>query len=531
MFSLSDLSLKIGSRILFEKVSFSLNPKTRYGLVGANGTGKSTFLKILSGEIAPSSGTFSKPKQDSVGVLRQDYYHFEKDAIIDVVLMGQELLWSTLHKKNRLLSKEDLTDQDIEDLGKCEETLNMINGYEAESQAATLLEGLGISKSRHAMPLASLSGGYKIRVLLAQLLFKAPSLLLLDEPTNYLDIISIRWLEQYLKEFTGCLIVCSHDRSFLNGISQEIIDIDYETITLYPGSYEDFVEQKLQKTLQLVSATETMDKKKEHLQSYVDRFRAKASKAKQAQSRMRMIEKMEEEKGQLSRKPSSRRYPHFVFSDPDRSSQVVVEILNLSKTFGSNQVLNNIAFQIERGDKIAIVGPNGVGKSTLLEIMMGHLQKDEGEFKWGSSLKIGYFPQHFQRELENFTTPLEYIASCNPLENEQTLRATLGKVLFTKDDTQKKINSLSGGEKARLVLGAIMLKKPNFIICDEPTNHLDLESCESLAEALQEFKGTLLCVSHNRYFVSQIAERIIEIKKDSFFDFKGSYEEYQEKRG
>lgn len=531
MFSISNLSLKIGSRTLFENAFFSLNKGVRYGLVGANGTGKSTFLKILSGEITPSSGSFSKPKQESVGVLRQDYYHFEKEAILNVVLMGKAELWKIFEEKDLLLAKDHLSDEDIESLGLIEEKIEMLKGYEAESEAAALLEGLGILKAKHSMPLASLSGGYKIRVLLAQLLFKAPSLLLLDEPTNYLDIISIRWLEQHLKNFPGCLVVCSHDRSFLNGISQEILDIDYETITLYKGTYEDFVEQKIQKTFQLSSETEGLEKKKKHLESFVERFGAKATKAKQAQSRLKMISKIEQEQSQFSRKPTSRKYPNFSFSEPDRSSQVILEIIDLTKAFGSHLVLNKVGFQIERGDKIAIVGPNGVGKSTLLEIMMGYLSADEGHFKWGSSLKIGYFPQHFERELKDFSTPLEYLANKHPLETEQALRSTLGKVLFSKDDILKKIPSLSGGEKARLVLAAIMLKKPNFIICDEPTNHLDLESCESLEEALQEFEGTVLCVSHNRHFVSQIASRIIEIKQDSFFDFKGSYQEYQEKRG
>lgn len=438
MFSVSNLSLKIGSRTLFDKASFSLNEGVCYGLVGANGTGKSTFLKILSGEITPSSGTFSKPKQETVGVLRQDYYHFEQESILDVVLMGKELLWKVFKQKEALLAQDELSDLDIEALGVLEEQIELVKGYEAESEAASLLEGLGIVKGKHLMPLASLSGGYKIRVLLAQLLFKAPSLLLLDEPTNYLDIISIRWLEQYLKNFQGCLVVCSHDRSFLNGICQEILDIDYETITLYRGSYDDFVEQKIQKTLQLGSETESLEKKKKHLEHFVERFGAKATKAKQAQSRLKMISKIEQEQTQFTRKPTSRRYPNFSFSVPDRSSQVILEIVNLSKAFGSHLVLNKVGFQIERGDKIAIVGPNGVGKSTLLEMMMGYLTPDSGEFKWGSSLKIGYFPQQFERELKGYVTPLEYLASKHPLETEQALRSTLGKVLFLKTIFKKK---------------------------------------------------------------------------------------------
>lgn len=531
MFSLSNLALKIGSRTLFENVYLSLNEGVRYGLVGANGSGKSTFLKILSGDVTPSEGVFAKPKEATVGVLRQDYYHFEKHAILHVVMMGKAHLWQIFEKKEKLLTQEELTDEDISLLGDLEEEIERMQGYQAESDAAALLEGLGIDKSRHAMPLASLSGGYKIRVLLAQLLFKQPSLLLLDEPTNYLDIVSIRWLEQYLKQFTGCLIVCSHDRSFLNGISEEIMDIDYETITLYKGSYDAFVEQKIEKTLQIGLQSEGLEKKKKHLESFVTRFGAKASKARQAQSRLKMIAKLDQEKEQYSRKPSSRRYPDFGMSPPDRSSHVILEIQAISKAFGSRLVLDEVSFQIERQDKIAIVGPNGVGKSTLLEMIMGYLKADAGQFKWGSSLKVGYFPQHFERVLHNFSTPLEYLAKEHPQIGEQQIRSTLGRVLFSKDDIHKLIPQLSGGEKARLVLAGIMLQKPNFIILDEPTNHLDLESCESLEEALVEFEGTVLCVSHNRYFVGEIATRIIEITPEDFYDFKGPYDEYQQKRG
>lgn len=526
MFSISNLALAFGARTLFANVNLTLNLGVCYGLVGANGCGKSTFLKILSGLISPSDGIFAKPKNAIIGVLRQDYYHFEKDRIIDVVLMGQEPLWNALCEKEKILSKEELLDEDIENLGNLEDLIEKYDGYSAEGEVSALLEGLGIDKNQQENPLGSLSGGYKIRVLLAQLLFKKPALLLLDEPTNYLDINSIYWLENYLKSFKGAMVVCSHDRSFLNGICHEILDIDYEKISVYKGNYDDFVSQKIEKALQLSSQKEGLEKKQEHLQNYITRFGAKASKASQAQSKLKSLVKIEEEKQQFISKPTSRRYPNFNFPDPKRSSEMIVSLEGIEKSYLPRKILDGVGFEIHKHDKIAIVGPNGVGKSTLLEILNGYIQPDAGQIKWGQSLEVAYFPQHFERELKDALNPLDHLMKNFPLITEQKIRAVLGACLFTKDDVLKSIKALSGGEKARVVMASIMLKNPNVIFADEPTNHLDLEACESLEEAFTHFDGTICVVSHNRYFISQFANRIIEITPRGIFDFKGSYEEY-----
>lgn len=530
MFCIVDLSLHFGARCLFEKVNLTLNPGTRYGLVGANGCGKTTFLKILSGEQPPTTGEMIKPKQATVGVLRQDYYHFEKDKILDVVLMGQPILWKALSRKHELLEKEELADQDIEELGEMEELIQKEGGYEAESEAAALLEGLGIEKEKHEKPLKALSGGYKIRTLLAQLLFNKPSLLLLDEPTNYLDIVSIRWLELYLQSFTGAVVICSHDRAFLNQVCQEMLDVDYGRIKSYKGNYEDFVEQKLEDVLQSESIAEGYDKKQKHLQSFIDRFGAKASKAKQAQSKLKSVIKLEEEKKAYAIQPSSRRYPNFNLKSDSKSGVIPLEVIDIHKSFGSHNVLNGVSFEIQRNERVAIVGSNGIGKSTLLEIIMGKIPQDEGEFRWGSSTEVAYFPQHFQRELVGAKTLVDYLTIQHPTATEQQIRSTLGQVLFPKDDIYKHVDRLSGGEKARLIMAKMMLGSHNFLVFDEPTNHLDLESCEALEEAINAYEGTVLLVSHNRYFISTVATRIIELTKDSFFDFKGTYEEYVEKR-
>lgn len=531
MFSLQELSLSYGIRTLFDNVSLTLNQGVRYGLVGANGCGKSSFLKILSGDLTPSHGKFLKPKNAKVGILRQDYYLFEKDAIINVVMMGKKELWDLFQKKETLLSKETLEESDLFLLDDFETKIEQLGGYIAQSQASSLLEGLGIAEKRHFDPLGSLSGGYKIRVLLAQLLFNEPDLLLLDEPTNYLDIGSIAWFGNHLKSFKGCAVVCSHDRAFLNDVATEILDIDYEKIKNYKGDYEYFCEQKIQDLLLKESSEKQLEKKEKHLETFVTRFGAKATKAAQAQSKMKLIEKIQLEKKAFEQASTSRRYPSFHFQDPTRVPAIVLQVEELEKAYLTKQVLNSLSFEVECNDKIAIVGPNGVGKSTLLEILTSHVMQDRGRVKWSPQIKWGYFPQHFEKELHEHKGLIDYLHFHFPRESEEKIRRVLGQVLFSKDDILKSINQLSGGEKARAVIARLMLSQFSVLIMDEPTNHLDLEACDSLVEAITAFEGVVILVSHQRHFIAQLATRIFEITPQGFYDFKGSYQEYVDKRG
>lgn len=530
MFSVIGVSVRFGASYLFEKVNLTLNLGTRYGLVGANGCGKSTFLKVLSLKMKPEAGEVVKPKLATIGVLRQDYYLLEKERIVDVVLQGRQVLWEALKRQQELLDQEHLTDEHIEELGEIEECLQKEGGYSAENEAAALLEGLGIDKAKHEQPLETLSGGYKIRTLLAQLLFAKPTLLLLDEPTNYLDIISIRWLEGYLQSFPGTVVICSHDRSFLNNTCEEIIDIDYGIIKVYKGDFELFIEQKANDILQRGAALGNIDKKQQQLQAFADRFGAKASKAKQAQSKLKAVERLEEDKQAYQLQQSSRGYPYFDFKMGSPSGVIPLEIKNFQKSFGSHRLFHHLSFEMHRKDRLVIVGPNGVGKSTLLHILVGELAQDQGELKWGANVRIGYFPQHFEKELLGFDTVIGYLTAKHPELTEQRIRSMLGQMLFPRDDVYKKVDQLSGGEKARLVFAHVLLSDHNFLILDEPTNHLDLESCEALAEALAAYEGTVLFVSHNRYFIGALANRVIEITREGHFDFKGSYEEYIQER-
>lgn len=531
MFSLSNLSLSIGDRSLFKDVNVTLNPNRNYGLVGSNGSGKSTLIKVLAGQIEPSSGCFAKPKEAKIGILRQDYYFFESFKILDVVLFGRKELWKAFEKKNKILEKEEFSNEDLDSLDECEMLIEKNGGYEAESEAALLLEGLGIPASKQENLLSSLSGGYKIRVLLAQLLFDHPNLLLLDEPTNYLDIVSIAWLEEYLKKFEGTTLICSHDRMFLNKTCDYILDLDFQTIKSYKGDFESFLEQKQEYLKKSSEAVEGIEEKEKHLQNFIDRFGSKASKASQAQSKSKALEKLQNEKNEFILGSSSRVRPHFSFKKPQRSGQICLQVKSISKTLGDRKILDQVSFEVEREDKVAIVGPNGVGKSTLLEIIVSKKTSDEGEIKLGSNLSVGYFPQHFEKIVLEAQTPYEFITNFHPIATEQQVRGALGSHLFHKEEVFKKTKDLSGGEKARVLLASLSLGHHNFLIFDEPTNHLDLEACDALSEAISEFEGSVVVVSHNRFFIESIATRIIEITPSGVFDFKGSYKEYLDKRG
>ncbi|MDP1880762.1 MAG: ATP-binding cassette domain-containing protein [Parachlamydiaceae bacterium] len=527
---LSNLSMRFGGKILFKNVSLQFNPGNHYGLIGANGCGKSTLIKIMTGETIPETGSVIVPKQLKLGSLSQDHYLYEKYTLLDVVLMGRQELWKALEDKNKLLLSEEFGDFECEELVRLENIIEKTGGYQAESEAAELLEGLGIRANRHRHPLELLSGGYKLRVLLAQVLFGKPDILVLDEPTNHLDLDSIKWLEIYLKNFPGTIIVTSHDREFLNGICTHIADVDYGTIKIYKGNYDAYEIQKEANKDQVELTLKKQDKKKADLQEFIDRFGSKATKAKQAQSKAKLVENIEEEMESIQMAPSSRIYPKLNFVPTRNSGIKVIEAKEICKSFGEKNVLNKVSFTIERGERIAIIGPNGIGKSTLLEILTNNEVLDQGSFEWGFAAQVAYFPQNHIREMEANHSLLDWLGQFDSKATDQELRNVLGRVLFSGDTVKQPLSILSGGELARLLLAKMMLLKPNVLIFDEPTNHLDIEAIEELIKALKAYEGTILLVSHNRYFVSEIANRIFEVTNEGVNDFQGTYSEYLEKK-
>lgn len=528
MISVSNLGKSFGDRTLFQGVSFQLDPGQRYGLVGANGSGKTTLLGILAGDEESSEGTVSIPKDLRLGVLRQDQFLYEDEEILGVALMGNPELWRAMVEKEKLLKAAELDPEapfDAHRFAELEETVQLHDGYTAEARAARILEGLGIPADVHREPLSVLSGGFKLRVLLAQVLASAPDVLLLDEPTNHLDILSIRWLETFLTEFAGPVVVISHDHRFLDNVATRILDVDYETVTLYKGNYTRFVDAKREERERREKEIEQREKEIAHHQEFVDRFRAKASKARQAQSKLRMIEK---KAGELEALPgSSRRYPTFRFEPRRPSGKDVLALSGIVKAYDDNLVLHGVDLEVRRGDRIAVIGPNGIGKSTLLRIAMGDVTPDAGEVVWGHETHVGYFAQDHHEQLSGLDRTIEeWLWDFCPGRDRGFVRGQLGLMLFSGDEGAKRLTALSGGEAARLVFARIAQERPNVLVLDEPTNHLDMESIEALVEGLRSFDGTLILVSHDRWFVSRLATRVVEIRADGIRDYPGSYEEY-----
>jgi ATPase subunit of ABC transporter with duplicated ATPase domains len=530
MITATKLSMRYGGKILFKDASLQLNPGNHYGLVGSNGSGKSTLIKILTGDIAPESGDIAIPNLTHIGSLKQDHFLYEETLILNVVMMGKPRLWQAWQEKHKLLEKTEFDEEACHALDLLEKEIEKEGGYTASSQAAKLLEGLGLPENTHLQEMNTLSGGYKLRVLLAQVLFSHPDVLLLDEPTNHLDLFSIRWLEGYLKNFPGTLVISSHDRDFLNAVCDHILDVDRETLKVYKGNYDQFLAIKSFLLEQSETLLAKQDKKKEHLQEFIDRFGAKATKAKQAQSKMRLVEKIATEMESQDLKPSSRAYPVLAFEICRPPGAIALKASHLCKSFGTKQVLNNVSFEVERGERIAILGANGLGKSTLLEILTQSLTPCQGTFEWGFAVQHAYFPQDHAKHVRGEHTLLSWLSQFDRQMPEQRLRDLLGKVLFSGDDVHKPIHVLSGGETARLLLAKMMLLKHNVLIFDEPTNHLDMEASEVLIEALNAYPGTLIFVSHNRHFVSLLAKRIIELTPQGFQDYRCNFEEYLQKR-
>ena len=524
MISVSSLGKAFGGQILFRDATFLLNPGECHGLVGANGSGKTTLLNILGGTEDPTEGTVTIPRRLQLGVLRQDQFLHDDEQILGVTLMGNPELWRATTEREALIEAED-GEFDADRFSELEEIFQQHDGYTAEARAGGILEGLGFPSDIHRRSLSTLSGGFKLRVLLAQTLAGAPDVLLLDEPTNHLDILSIRWLEKFLREFDGAIVVISHDHRFLDNIATHIIDIDYETVTVYKGNYDDYLGRKREDRERREKELAKREREIAHHRQFVDRFRAKASKARQAQSKLRLIEKRAE--GLQPLPVSSRRYPNFRFESRRPSGRTVLGVEGVKKAFGDNEVLHGVDLSLERGDRMAIMGPNGIGKSTLLKIIMGELESDAGGVTWGYETHPGYFAQDQEARFDSpGQTAEDWIAGFCAGKTLGFVRGEMGRVLFSGDDAKKRVGNLSGGEAARLAFCRMAIERPNVLVLDEPTNHLDLESITALVEALRGYDGTLILVSHDRWFVSQLATRIVEISEDGIRDFKGSYEEY-----
>ena len=515
----ANLGKSYGDRTLFEGVSLKLNPGARYGLVGANGSGKTTLLRILAGDEPATEGSFNMPREARVGVLRQDRFLSDEERILDLAMMGDRAVWDALRAQREIEEGRG----DPGQLADLEEQIRAHDGYTLKARATSILEGLGIPGDAHERPLGTLSGGFKLRVLLAQVLIGGPDVLLLDEPTNHLDILSIRWLERFLGSHPGCVVVISHDQRFLDNVATHVLDVDYGTVTLYTGSFSAFVAEKRAQRERREAEIAKIQEEIAHKQAFVDRFRYKATKARQAQSRLKQIEKIEVP--ELAE--SSRRAPVFRFTQARPSGRDVLLAQGVSKSYGDKRVLSGVALAAKRGERVAVIGPNGIGKSTLLRILTGRLPADAGKVEWGHEVRLGYFAQDHREVLDDpAATPIGIMKAACPTEPESGVRGRLGRMLFSGDDVQKKVGSLSGGEAARLLFCRILVDEPNVLLLDEPTNHLDLEAIEALAEGLLKYEGTVIFVSHDRWFVSKLATRILEVTPAGPNDFPGSYEEY-----
>lgn len=521
MISTANITMQFGAKPLFENVSVKFNNGNRYGLIGANGCGKSTFMKILGGELEPSAGQVMLEPNTRLGKLRQDQFAYEESSVIDTVIMGHAELWRIKAERDRIYSLAEMSEEDGMAVAELEVQFAELDGYTAESRAGELLLGLGIPLEQHFGPMSEVAPGWKLRVLLAQALFSDPDVLLLDEPTNHLDIHTIRWLEDILKTRNSTMVIISHDRHFLNSVCTHMADLDYGELRLFPGNYDEYMTAATQARERLLSDNAKKKAQIAELQQFVSRFSANASKAKQATSRARQIDKIQLDEV----KPSSRVSPFIRFDQHKKLHRQAVTLEKVSQGYDGEALFRNLSLQIEAGERVAIIGPNGIGKTTLLRTLVGEMSPMAGEVKWAESADIGYFAQDHADDFKDDWTLFEWMAQWTQ-GGEQVVRGTLGRMLFSNDEIQKSVKVISGGEQGRMLFGKLILQRANVMVMDEPTNHLDMESIEALNLALENYPGTLIFVSHDREFVSSLATRIIELSADGVTDFSGSYDDY-----
>ncbi len=534
----SNITMQFGAKPLFENVSVKFGEGNRYGLIGANGAGKSTFMKILCGLLEPTAGNVSKDPMERMAYLRQDQFAFEDVRVLDVVMMGHEEMWRIMAEKDAIYANPEATEDEYMHAAELEAKFAEFDGYTAEAHAGELLLGVGIPTAQHNGPMREVAPGWKLRVLLAQALFADPDILLLDEPTNNLDINTIRWLEHTLNERASTMVIISHDRHFLNQVCTHMADLDYGKIQVYPGNYDDYMEASTLARQRQAAANARAKEKIAELQEFVRRFSANKSKARQATSRQKLIEKLKPE----DVKPSSRQYPwiRFEYDDKDKLHRMACEVEGLSFAYPGmdKPLIERFSIGIEAGEKVAIIGENGAGKTTLMRLLVGELAPTQGSVKWAEKARLGYYAQDHAAEFASDRSLTDWISEhvraggYDGGDVEQLIRGTLGRLLFSGDEVKKPVRVISGGEQGRMLFGKLMLQRANVLLMDEPTNHLDMESIESLNTALEKFPGTLIFVSHDREFVSSLANRIVEIRGDGkIIDYRGTYEEYLASQG
>ena len=534
MITTSNITMQFGAKPLFEKVSVKFGEGNRYGLIGANGSGKSTFMKILGGDLEQSNGTVTLDPGVRLGKLRQDQFGYEDQRVIDVVMQGHLELWAAIKERDDIYANPEASEDDYMRAAELEGKVAEYDGYTAEARAGALLLGVGIPIEQHNGPMSEVAPGWKLRVLLAQALFSDPDVLLLDEPTNNLDINTIRWLEHTLNERNSTMIIISHDRHFLNQVCTHMADLDYNTIQIYPGNYDDYMLASTQARERQLSSNAKAKERVAELQAFAARFAANKSKSRQATSRLKLADKIKD--GMVEVKPSSRQNPYvrFDYDEKLKLHRQAFEATEMDFAYDSGPlVLKNLNMILEAGQKIAVIGGNGVGKSTLMKLLVGELKPQRGFIKWADKAEPGYFAQDHEADFAADETLFDWMKQWSqPGDDDQTIRGILGRLLFSGDDVKKSVKVLSGGEKGRMLYGKLILERPNVLVMDEPTNHMDMESIESLNLALELYKGTLIFVSHDRQFVSSLATQVLELKGDGTFEhYMGGYEDYLASQG